>query len=108
MKLDIQPTKLDQVVSFLQSKGMTQQQIEEFLVNLNNIVAEQLYKKMMLELPEEDIQYLEKIPQDQFDDEVSKKYQAVSGKTPQQLSQEILDNLTSSILDETQKQEQLT
>lgn len=106
MNPNIQPTKLDQVVSYLQSKGMTQQQVEEFLVNLNNIVAEQLYKRMMLELPEEDINYLESIPQDQFETEVSQKYQAVSGKTPAQLSQEILDNLATSILEETQKPEE--
>lgn len=108
MNPNIQPTKLDQVVSFLQNKGMTQQQIEEFLVNLNNIVAEQLYKRMMLELPEEDIKILETIPQDQFDSEVSQKYQAVSGQTAQRLSQEILDNLATSILEEAQKPEELT
>jgi len=103
MNLKLQPTRLDQVVTFLQSKGMTQEQIEEFLVNLNNIVAEQLYKTMMVELPEEDIKFLEIIPKDQFESEVSQRYQTVSGKTPQQLSQEILDNLTTSILEETSK-----
>lgn len=105
MNPNTQPTKLDQVVSFLQNKGMTQKQVEEFLINLNNLVAEQLYKRMMLELPEEDIAYLETIPEGQFADEVSKKYQVVSGKTPQQLSDEILNTLASSILEETQQPE---
>lgn len=105
MNPNIQPTQLDRVVTFLQSKGMTEKQIEEFLVNLNNIVAEQLYKTMMVELPEEDIKFLETIPEDQFNSKVSQRYQAVSGKTPDQLSQEILDNLTTSILEETSKPE---
>lgn len=105
MNPNIQPTQLDKVVAFLQSKGMTQEQIEEFLANLNNIVAEQLYKTMMVELPEEDIKFLETIPEDQFESEVSQRYQAVSGKTPEQLSQQILDTLVTSILEETDKPE---
>lgn len=101
MQKDTKQTKLDQVIDYLKKSGMEQEKIKEFIINLNNMVAEQLYKTMMLELPEEDIKYLETIPEDQFDSEINKRYQKVSGKTTQQLSQQILDTLTTSILEET-------
>lgn len=92
------PTKLDQLIHVLASKGLNDQQIQEIVTNVNNMIAEQLYNRMLMELTDEDLEEIEKLPENQIQVEVVKRFQLASNKTPQQLTDDMLDTFMSGLV----------
>ncbi|KKQ65792.1 MAG: hypothetical protein US86_C0008G0015 [Candidatus Daviesbacteria bacterium GW2011_GWA2_38_24] len=92
------PTKLDQLIHVLRSKGLNDQQIQEVVVNVNNMTAEQLYNRMFMELTDKDLDYIEKLPEDQIQAEVVKRFKLATNKTPEQLADEMIDTFISGLV----------
>lgn len=95
--------KLDKVLIILKEQGMSPEQIQDFIVNLNNMLSEQMYLRMMQVLTKEDISALDKLPEEQIQTQVTLKFQALTNKNPQEVSDEILSEFLDNFLQEFEK-----
>lgn len=89
---------LDNVVETLEKEGLSEKQIGEFVVNLNNLVAQKVHVEIMSALTEEDLAEVETATDAEANETISRLYEHRTGSTVDELGDQALDGFVETFL----------
>ncbi|HVZ58701.1 MAG TPA: hypothetical protein VG935_03060 [Patescibacteria group bacterium] len=100
---------LQQLISFLQSKSATPEQIATECENVTWQAAEEFYDQLRMVLTEEDNKIIDAIEDDaQAEEEIKRRYETKTGLNSQELMTALLNKHVQTIIDEYNSPEQVT
>ena len=83
--------KLDGVLEILKKEGMKEDQIGEFVTNLNNTIAQKTHLEIISALSEEDLAEIETAKEDEVNLLIAKLYEQRTGKSVEKIGDLALD-----------------
>ena len=83
--------KLDGVLEILKKEGMKEDQIGEFVTNLNNTIAQKTHLEIISALSEEDLAEIETAKEDEVNLLIAKLYEQRTGKSVEEIGDLALD-----------------
>jgi len=95
---------LDKVVAVLKENKVDDKAIGEFIVNLNNLLAQQIEIELVAALGEADYANLNKMDERKAHAEISRRYKEITGASIEQKMDQMLDGFVSGFLAEYEKE----
>ena len=83
--------KLDSVLEILKKEGMKEEQIGEFVTNLNNTIAQKTHLEIISALSEEDLAEIETAKEDEVNVLIAELYEQRTGKSVEEIGDSALD-----------------
>jgi|SRR3989344_7703298 len=95
---------LDKVVNVLKENNVDEKSIGEFIVNLNNTLAQQIEIEIVAALGEEDYAKLNTMDEKTAHEEISRRYKEITGASIEQKMDQMLDGFVSGFLAEYERE----
>lgn len=83
--------KLDSVLEILKKEGLQEEQIGEFVTNLNNTIAQKAHMEIIAALTEEDLAEIETAKDEEVNLLIGKLYEQRTGKNVEEIGDSALD-----------------
>ncbi len=90
--------KMKQAIELLKIQGLNEQQVNQFILSLNNILAEQLQRRLLMALTKEEIEEIDKLPDEKIQNELIKRFEKNTRGSLADMSEEILAIFLDSFL----------
>lgn len=94
---------LNRVIQVLKENGVDEKSIGQFVVSLNNMLAQQIEMEIVSTLGEKDFEELNKLEEAEAHAEISRRYKEATGVAIEQKTEEILDGFVTGFLTEYQR-----
>lgn len=91
---------LNRVIEILKENKVDEAAIGQFVVSLNNMLAQQIEMEIVSTLGEKDFKALNELEEKEAHKEISRRYKIATGVTMEQKTQEILDGFVTGFLSE--------
>lgn len=88
--------KLDKVIEILKTEGLQEQQIGEFIANLNNTIAQKVHLEIMTTLTDSDLAEVEAAKEDEVNLLIAQLYEQRTGESVEKIGDQALDNFVET------------
>lgn len=95
--------ELNRVIQVLKENNVDEKAIGNFVVSLNNMLAQQIEMEIVATLGEADFEELNKLEEAKAHTEISRRYKEATGASIEQKTNEILDGFVTGFLTEYQR-----
>ena len=95
---------LDKVVNVLKEKNVPDKDIGQFIVGLNNMLAQQIEIEIVAALGEKDFEELNTLDEKTAHAEISRRYKEITGGSIEQKTDQMLDGFVSGFLAEYERE----
>ncbi|MEX0616900.1 MAG: hypothetical protein WD231_03780 [Candidatus Woykebacteria bacterium] len=89
---------LNQVITILRENKVADDEIAQFVVNSNNLIAEKMMVEITMALDERDASEIDKMSDAQGQEEVYKRFREKTGKDIEDVRSEVVDAFVSGFL----------
>lgn len=96
--------ELDKVVKVLKAQNVPDKDIGQFIVGLNNMIAQQVEMEIVGALGEKDFADLNKMDEKTAHVEISRRYKEITGDSIEQKTDQMIDGFVSTFLAEIEKE----
>ncbi len=90
--------KLENVIEILKTEGLKNDQIGEFIANINSMVAQKVHLEIMSALTEEDLAEIEKAKEEEVNLTINQLYKERTGQDAEEIGDQALDNFVETFV----------